>query len=74
MRFEGQIPPIDTQKKIIEGVLNDVATRVQEADWKPLFKDVKIDFIALSADENNKDREIQLATKEKNSTQLEFIP
>lgn len=74
IRFEDEKSPTpSTQEKIINDLLNDIALRVHKTDWKPLFKDVEVDIMALSANENNKDEEILLATKKKNSTQLEFV-
>lgn len=73
IRFEGEkTPPPAERQKLVDDLLTDIASKAQKPDWKPLFTNVEIQVVALSRDENNTDKEIRLATKEKNSDRLDF--
>lgn len=73
IRFEEEkTPPSAERQKLIDDLLTDIASKVQKTDWKPLFTNVEIQIVALSRDENNTDKEIRLATKEKNLDRLDF--
>ncbi|GEM_PF-6668130 len=57
---------------IVQGLLNDIAVRVQQPDWRPLLRDAELKIDMVSFDENHTDTEHPLAVKKKNSDQLQF--
>ncbi|OWR30475.1 hypothetical protein CDO73_11210 [Saccharibacillus sp. O23] len=73
VRFDPKNMPTRAEREnVVQGLLNDIAVRAQQPDWRPLLRDAELKIDMLSFDENDKDTEIPLAVKKKNSDQLEF--